>query len=88
MDNINMEHLRKQRIYFEKEINKLEKEIGKEEMTIAINDGKTLCANPKIKILNDYTKNHLAIVDRIHKIEGVADSGTSELEKHISRKDK
>ena len=62
-------YLEKQKEYFKKQIIILEKELKEEDMIISTNNSKTLMANPKVKILNDYTKNLHMTYERIVKLK-------------------
>lgn len=61
-------YLLKQVAYFKQKIDEIEADLEEEDMIVFTNNTKTMMANPKIKILNDYTKNILSIYAQLMKI--------------------
>ncbi len=58
-------------IFYREQITSLQKQIKREKKILETNGGKTVMQNPKIKTLNDFTKNMLATISQIMKIVGV-----------------
>lgn len=66
-------------IFYRKQITSLQRQITREKKTVDTNGGKTLMQNPKIKTLNEFTKNMLATISQIRKMIN-ADSEVSDNE--------
>lgn len=71
-------YLQGQLVYFKQKIEEIENDLDQEDMIVFTNNTKTMMQNPKIKILNDYTKNLLSIYAQMLKLDSNEEKGKQE----------